>query len=671
MTASLDLIEERLHLAGRQLKRRHDKIQAQCPAHDDHDPSLTVNVGERQNIVLHCHAGCETTAVLDALNLSWKDICTPQQVQARDVHYVYTDQHGRPSYRVVRNADKKFWQQRLTANGEWVSGLGDTPRVLYRLPAVLRAVDEGRTVYVVEGEKDADAVARIGECGTTNPGGAGNFGKVADAPEVLRGAHVVVVADRDEPGRKHAADVVRRLEGVAASVTVRQAASGKDISDHLAAGHTLDQLEVLELDGDDALQGDDTPAWNLPASFWQARPVLAHIRQAAHNRARSADAVLGAVLARVSAMTPPTVTLPAVVGVTGSLNVSHGIVGPSGAGKSTSVRVAGELCPWPMGDDIRRVKPSSGEGLVEKYFTTVTEDGKRVKRQTCDRLFVDMDEGQALVELGGRKGNILLPVLREAWTGGDLGQSGASTDTTRQLDAHTYRMAVIIGLQLEYAADIVGDAAGGTPQRFVWFAATDPTVPYDPPPWPGALDITPPPAGELDLHPDIWHRVRRQNVAGSRGDETPDPLDAHANLVRLKLAGLLAILDGRRGISLDDWTLADTIWTTSTTMRDRIIATGRNVAAQREAMYTDRAVRTQQAVTNSAEQRALDGMARAIARRVHRSNGEPVTRRELHASTKPAWRQLAALDEAIAVAEGHGWIRHDGERWTPGTSRPS
>jgi hypothetical protein len=41
---------------------------------------------------------------------------------------------------------------------------------------------------------------------------------------------------------------------------------------------------------------------NLPLEFWEQRPVLAHIRQAAHSRGRSADLVFAATLARLSSM---------------------------------------------------------------------------------------------------------------------------------------------------------------------------------------------------------------------------------------------------------------------------------------------------------------------------------------------------------------------------------
>src|SRR5262245_18446346 len=60
--------------------------------------------------------------------------------------------------------------------------------------------------------------------------------------QALRDATVIVVADRDDEGRKHVRQVATSLERVAATVTVVESAAGKDVSDHLDAGCTLAEL---------------------------------------------------------------------------------------------------------------------------------------------------------------------------------------------------------------------------------------------------------------------------------------------------------------------------------------------------------------------------------------------------------------------------------------------
>jgi 5S rRNA maturation endonuclease (ribonuclease M5) len=130
--------------------------------------------------------------------------------------------------------------------------MGGVRRVLYRLPEVLAAVRRGETVYVVEGEKDCDALVAAGLCATCVAGGAGKWHTVTDAAAALAGCDVVVVADRDEPGWRHAMEVARSLQAVARVRTVASAA-GKDATDHLAAGYGVGDL--VEVDPSAELAG--------------------------------------------------------------------------------------------------------------------------------------------------------------------------------------------------------------------------------------------------------------------------------------------------------------------------------------------------------------------------------------------------------------------------------
>jgi 5S rRNA maturation endonuclease (ribonuclease M5) len=195
--------------------------------------------------------------------------------------YDYVDEEGQLLFQTVRMEPKDFRQRRPDGIGGWHWNLQGVQRVLYRLPVVLDAVANGTPVYVVEGEKDADAINSVEDfkgVATCNPMGAGKWRP--EHTETLRGAHVVVVADRDEPGRKHAQDVARSLDGVAASVRVVEAKSGKDAYDHLTAGHTLDSLVTVVdapastlrvLDLADALEREDEPIpWTIEG--WLAHP---------------------------------------------------------------------------------------------------------------------------------------------------------------------------------------------------------------------------------------------------------------------------------------------------------------------------------------------------------------------------------------------------------------
>lgn len=230
-------------------KRDGDGWRATCPAHDDGTPSLTIKDG-RLGVLVHCHAGCSQAAVLAALPVEARELfAEPAPSTRREVAtYDYHDEHGTLLYQSVRlepgenGAAKTFRMRRpdSTAPGGWDYHLNGTRRVLYRLPELLAGVQAGKRVWIVEGEKDADALRERGQIATTNPNGAGKWRP--DYTAALHGADVVIVADRDAPGYAHARDVERHLKGIAAKVVVMESATDKDISDHLAAGHKLRDL---------------------------------------------------------------------------------------------------------------------------------------------------------------------------------------------------------------------------------------------------------------------------------------------------------------------------------------------------------------------------------------------------------------------------------------------
>ena len=103
-----------------------------------------------------------------------------------------------------------------------------------------------RRVFLVEGEKDADRLAALGFIATTNAGGAGKW--KASHSESLRGRHVLILPDNDEPGSRHAQVVARALQGVAASVRLLKLPGipeKGDVSDWISAGGTAAQLKAL------------------------------------------------------------------------------------------------------------------------------------------------------------------------------------------------------------------------------------------------------------------------------------------------------------------------------------------------------------------------------------------------------------------------------------------
>jgi hypothetical protein len=131
--------------------------------------------------------------------------------------YDYTDEAGTLLFQVLRYDPKQFRQRRPDGGGKWIYNLDDTRRVLYRLPELLQA-DPARHVFIVEGEKDADNLWAIDRVATTCPMGALKWREEYNA--TLKGRHVAILPDNDEPGRRHAQAVAKALDGVAASVAI-------------------------------------------------------------------------------------------------------------------------------------------------------------------------------------------------------------------------------------------------------------------------------------------------------------------------------------------------------------------------------------------------------------------------------------------------------------------
>lgn len=232
-------------------------VQGRCPFHDDHDPSFGVDLTTG---AWQCFTGCGSGGAIefhmrrtnqkfkealldlgDSLGLE-RPTCSTRD--GGDVVYPYQDEHGTLLYEVVRKPGKRWTQRRPDGKGGWVWNLKGVERVLYNLPDL--NARRGETVYVVEGEKDADRLKSLGLLATTNSGGAGKWRP--SYSEVLKGRTVVILPDNDKPGLDHAEMVAKSLGGNASSVRVVPLPGlgpKQDVSDWLDSGGDREQLEAL------------------------------------------------------------------------------------------------------------------------------------------------------------------------------------------------------------------------------------------------------------------------------------------------------------------------------------------------------------------------------------------------------------------------------------------
>ncbi len=162
--------------------------------------------------------------------------------------YDYKDADGNLLFQVVRFEPKGFAQRRPLNNG-FAWGLGEVVPVLYRLPEVIQAIQDGKTIFICEGEKDADNLAELGLTATTCPMGAGKWR--ASYTDYLKDCcEAVVLADKDAPGRAHAHDVASDLHAAGIAVKVIEmpdieSAHVKDVSDWLSNGGTYDEFMAI------------------------------------------------------------------------------------------------------------------------------------------------------------------------------------------------------------------------------------------------------------------------------------------------------------------------------------------------------------------------------------------------------------------------------------------
>jgi hypothetical protein len=126
----------------------------------------------------------------------------------------YCAADGALLYQVLRLEPKSFRQRRPDGNGGFIWSLGDVRRVLYRWPELLKYPDA--TIFVCEGEKDADRVASLGHCATCVAGSKWT----PECVQALTERHCLILQDNDAAGRTKALAAAQALNGTAASIRI-------------------------------------------------------------------------------------------------------------------------------------------------------------------------------------------------------------------------------------------------------------------------------------------------------------------------------------------------------------------------------------------------------------------------------------------------------------------
>ena len=232
-------------------RRNGTSAEACCPAHEDNQASLSISEGEGGKVLLKCHAGCDTQDVVEQAGLEWSDLfpdkkSNGQKTKKRKIvdRYTYTDAEGHPLFQVVRFEPKDFMQ--FTPGKGWGRKKYGIDTTLYRLPRVIEAAKKGRTVFIVEGEKDVHTLEDWDLTATTCPQGVDEWKDRFS--EHLRGAHAVLIPDNDEQGRRHMEAVACNVWDAVQDVRIVElddVPKKGDVTDWARQGRSLNEFKEL------------------------------------------------------------------------------------------------------------------------------------------------------------------------------------------------------------------------------------------------------------------------------------------------------------------------------------------------------------------------------------------------------------------------------------------
>ena len=218
---------------------------ASCPlpthgqGNGDKNPSLSISDGEDGKPLFKCHSGCDQHELFHAIRnygllpeIEKKDPLAsikplPVNQSILEHEWVYVDEDGEPlfvkqRFKTHTAKGKDYRQMRCVKqpDGAFVKfpGLKETRLVPYRFPELLNAKSAGRAIYLVEGEKAADALVEIGAIATSAHNGSGSWPE--EITQYFAGATVVMLPDNDLAGWKYARLVAEALIPVVKSLRV-------------------------------------------------------------------------------------------------------------------------------------------------------------------------------------------------------------------------------------------------------------------------------------------------------------------------------------------------------------------------------------------------------------------------------------------------------------------
>lgn len=335
--------------------------------------------------------------------------------------------------------------------------------------------------------------------------------------------------------------------------------------------------------------------------FWSARPLLQRIKWWSSYLTKSPYAILVWVMVQMLARIPYDTQYVTKVGGN-SLNLTFVISGNTGTGKTAARKLAslGKIVNF-LGtywSAVPLVQPRSGESVGDSFYIRVkvsNEDGTETWKDEWINLnhAVIFFYDEVLFFNGKQRQNssTLASVFLSLWSCEMLGGALAG-GKGKTVEADSYRAVSVFHSQLEndpFRSDVA--SYSGETSRVLTVSSTNPNArkdleqvkgqlepaPFDIPRFGGVGDRATP---QFRALPEMEAAQEEQDLAASEG--THDRGRSHEVLQRSKIACVLAALDGRTNLVIEDWHLAGHLIDHSREM-DKAIRKAQNTAARKEA----------------------------------------------------------------------------------------
>lgn len=387
-------------------------------------------------------------------------------------------------------------------------------------------------------------------------------------------------------------------------------------------------------------------------AFFHSREWLGYAYRYAKALRLSPYGLVGVMLARLSALTPPNVVAQLTENdMPMTLNLNVALVGPTGSGKGKTMGQAKRLMPAPPLCMMEEVKPKTGESVPAKYVAkipAVDGDGKPIKGEYADKVMTDrcllyMPEVVSLKAAMGRQGSTILPTLLESFSNEPLGDDTKGKQFQIKIPPYAYRLAAVIGVQPSNANVLFAEAQTGLAGRFIYVPSIDRDAPAQrpvPPSGPFPFDTMRIPEGNglesiaamlkyggLEHMPDNGPDARDgyplvtitfPEQAAAYADHAQllsvtgkaNALDAHRVELVARLAALFALMDYRLDANMDDWQIALAFMDVSDRIRADCVEQSRRSAvdwqAEQISVKRDAEEQANAAIVERAKSRLLD-----------------------------------------------------------------